>query len=39
MGIDTTMKFKQDQFFPVVNRISNGLRAQVAARWAEFGFK
>lgn len=37
MGIDATMKHKPDQFFPLVNRVSNELRARVDARWAELG--
>lgn len=39
IGIDATMKFKDQQYFPPVNRVSPELRGKVAARWAELGFR
>lgn len=39
MGIDATMKFKEQQYFPPVNRVSPELRANVSARWKELGFR
>ncbi|HEY3116147.1 MAG TPA: UbiD family decarboxylase, partial [Chloroflexota bacterium] len=39
MGIDATMKFKDQQFFPPVNRVGNELRAKVASRWSELGLR
>jgi 4-hydroxy-3-polyprenylbenzoate decarboxylase len=39
MGIDATMKFKEHQYFPPKNLVNSELRARVAGRWAELGFK
>ncbi len=37
LGIDATMRFKEDRKFPPVNTVSRELKAKVAARWQELG--